>query len=173
VLGLIERPFSDRFGLGLFDLRPCYLDGRSQIKVHTDERTQVHSAQSSLAVTHPGTNRAGLDVAQLQWPSHRASVGRHCGPLSVRGKDVILQQYKSLVRPHLEWSIQARKPHYQKDITLIEGVQRRATKLISGTNKNSYEETSKCEFTLETRRIWGNLIEVFEIFKGFGNLDSL
>jgi hypothetical protein len=38
---------------GLFDLRPCqrdngYLDGRSQIKVHTDERTQVHSAQSSL-----------------------------------------------------------------------------------------------------------------------------
>ena len=33
-----------------FDLRPCqhdngYLDGRSQIKVHTDERTQVHSAQ--------------------------------------------------------------------------------------------------------------------------------
>jgi hypothetical protein len=47
----------------LFDLRPCqhdngYLDGRSQIKVHTDERTQVHSAQTSLVVTHPGTNRA-------------------------------------------------------------------------------------------------------------------
>jgi len=33
----------------LIDLRPCqhdngYMDGRSQIKVHTDERTQVHSA---------------------------------------------------------------------------------------------------------------------------------
>ena len=47
----------------MIDLRPCqhdngYMDGRSQIKVHTDERTQVHSAQSSLAVTHPGTNRA-------------------------------------------------------------------------------------------------------------------
>jgi len=34
------------------------MDGRSQIKVHTDERTQVHSAQSSLAVTHPSTNQA-------------------------------------------------------------------------------------------------------------------
>jgi len=34
------------------------MDGRSQIKVHTDERTHVHSAQSSLAVTHPSTNRA-------------------------------------------------------------------------------------------------------------------
>jgi len=34
------------------------MDGRSQIKVHTDERTQVHSARSSFAVTHPSTNRA-------------------------------------------------------------------------------------------------------------------
>jgi hypothetical protein len=32
-------------------------DGRSQFQVHTDERTQVHSAQPSLAVTHPSTNR--------------------------------------------------------------------------------------------------------------------
>jgi len=47
--------------LVLFILRPCqhdngYIDGRSQIKVHTDERTQVHSSQPSLAVTHQGTN---------------------------------------------------------------------------------------------------------------------
>jgi len=34
------------------------MDGRSQIKVHADEWTQVHSAQSSLVVTHPSTNRA-------------------------------------------------------------------------------------------------------------------
>ena len=54
---------------------------------------------------------------------------------SVRDKDVILQLYKLLVRPHLEYSIQAWRPHYQKDIDLIEGVQRRATKLISGINK--------------------------------------
>jgi len=33
------------------------MDGRPQIKVHTDERTQVHSAQSSLEVTHPSINR--------------------------------------------------------------------------------------------------------------------
>jgi len=45
-----------------FMLRPCqhddgYIDGRSQNKVHTDELTQVHSAQSSLAVTHPINRR--------------------------------------------------------------------------------------------------------------------
>ena len=42
---------------------------------------------------------------------------------SVRDKDVILQLYKSLVRPHLEYSIQAWRPHFQKDIDLIEQVQ--------------------------------------------------
>jgi len=46
----------------LTDLRPSqhnndYMDGRSQIKVHTDERTQVHAVQSSLVVTHPSTNQ--------------------------------------------------------------------------------------------------------------------
>jgi len=45
-----------------FILRPCqhddgYIDGQSQSKVHTDARTQVDSARSSLAVTHPRTNR--------------------------------------------------------------------------------------------------------------------
>jgi len=34
------------------------MDSRSQIKVHTDEQTQVQSAQSSLVITHPSTNRA-------------------------------------------------------------------------------------------------------------------
>jgi len=34
----------------------AYIDGRSQIKVHTNERIQVHRAQSSLTVTHPSTN---------------------------------------------------------------------------------------------------------------------
>jgi len=34
-----------------------YMDDQSQINIHSDERTQVHSAQSSLAVTHPSINR--------------------------------------------------------------------------------------------------------------------
>jgi len=37
-----------------------YMDGQSQIKVNTDERTQFHSAQSSLAVTY--LILTGLDV---------------------------------------------------------------------------------------------------------------
>jgi len=45
------------------DLSPCqhddgYMDGRSQINVHTDEWTDIDNAQSSVTVTHPSTNRA-------------------------------------------------------------------------------------------------------------------
>ena len=63
---------------------------------------------------------------------------------SVRDKDIILQLYKSLVRPHL-----------QKDIALIEGVQRRVTKLISSLEDKTYEERlySLNLITLETRRV--------------------
>jgi len=48
---------------GLIYFRPCqhdnsYIDGRSQFQVYTDERIhQVHSAQTSLVVTHPSPNR--------------------------------------------------------------------------------------------------------------------
>ena len=59
---------------------------------------------------------------------------------SVRDKDANLQLYKSLVKPHLEYSIHAWRPHFPKDIDLIEGVQRRATKLISDLKDKSYED---------------------------------
>jgi ribonuclease P/MRP protein subunit RPP40 len=54
----------------------------------------------------------------------------------------------------------------QKDIDLIEGIQRRATKLVVGMKGMSYEERLKFldMTTLETRRVRGDLIEV--ILKG-------
>jgi len=52
----VEQTKIERFGLIHFT--SCqhdigYIYGRSQIQVYTDERTQVHSAQSSLVVGHP------------------------------------------------------------------------------------------------------------------------
>ena len=47
-------------------------------------------------------------------------------------KEVIILLYKSLVRPNLEYCCQTWNPNYNKDIDLVEGVQCRATKLITG-----------------------------------------
>jgi len=45
-------------------------------------------------------------------------------------KDGFLLVYKTYVRPHIEYCIQAWSPHLNKDIHCLEAVQRAATKLV-------------------------------------------
>ena len=64
------------------------------------------------------------------------------------------------------------RPYYRKDIDLLEGVQRRSLKTIEGFNQLSYENRLKKVHltTLETRRIRGDLIEVYKIMHGLTDL---
>ena len=57
---------------------------------------------------------------------------------------------------------------------MLEKIQRRATKLITGLRDLTYEERLKeCGLTtLETRRLRGDQIEVFKILNGYENIDS-
>jgi len=63
-----------------------------------------------------------------------------------RSKETIMPLYKSLVRPHLEYCVPIWSPYYRKDIELVEGVQRRATKLIDGVRNSHYKEHIKNKF---------------------------
>jgi len=82
--------------------------------------------------------------------------------------------HKSLVRPHLEYCSQIWNAHYIKDIKLIEGVQRRATKLVQGMEGLHYDDRLKCLnlMRLETRRVMSDLIETFKIVNGKHNINS-
>ena len=93
--------------------------------------------------------------------------------LEFKSKDTVLQLYKSLVRPHLEYCIQCWNPYYRKDIELIEKVQRRATRMIDSLKKYSYHERlQRLQLTtLESRRVRGDLIEVYKIMNGFEDID--
>jgi ribonuclease P/MRP protein subunit RPP40 len=65
------------------------------------------------------------------------------------------------------------RPYLQKDIDLI-GVHRKATKLVVEMKEMSYEERLKFldMTTLETRRVRGDLIEVFKIMKGLEDVNE-
>ena len=52
--------------------------------------------------------------------------------ITYKEKSLIILLYKAIVRPHLEYCIQAWNPHLRKDIDMLEKIQRRATKLIPG-----------------------------------------
>ena len=87
-------------------------------------------------------------------------------------KPLIVPLYKAIVRPHLEYCIQAWRP-YRKDKDKLEKIQQRPTKIIPESRDLSYESRLlQCGLTtLEIRRLRGHQIEVFKIVNGYEDVD--
>ena len=85
----------------------------------------------------------------------------------------MLQLYRALVRSQLEYCVQFWSPHLHKDILALEGVQRRFTRLIPEMRGLDYEERlNRLDlYSLEFRRMRGDLIETYKIMKGMDRVE--
>ena len=84
-----------------------------------------------------------------------------------RGASIWIKLYTTYFRPHIEFAIAAWSPYMAKDISCLEKVQRRVTKLVHATKNLPYEGRCKTlKLTkLSMRRIRGDLIQQFKFFK--------
>lgn len=83
--------------------------------------------------------------------------------------------YTALVRPHLEYGNVVWHPHLKKDIDMLENVQHRATRMVPGLSKLSYEERlKKLDIpTLAYRRARGDAIETYKYTHGMYMIDEM
>ena len=77
--------------------------------------------------------------------------------ITYKGNSLIVPLYKPIVRPHLEYRIQAWSTYLRKDVDMLEKIQKRAGKLIPELRDLRYEERMKESglTTLNTRRSRG------------------
>ncbi len=89
-------------------------------------------------------------------------------------KEVFAPLYSALVRPHLEYAIQANCPYLKKDINHLERTQRAATRWVKGLRGLTYEERLQALKLqpLGKRRLRNDLVQTLKILYNHIDLDA-
>ena len=90
-----------------------------------------------------------------------------------RDKNVYLRLYKQQVRPLLEFATPVWSPWSAIDIDILENVQRRFVRSVSGLSGQTYEDklTELDILSLSDRRLQHDLVQAFKIIHGLDNVD--
>ncbi|KAJ3646959.1 hypothetical protein Zmor_024514 [Zophobas morio] len=113
-----------------------------------------------------------LVTCDLSWSQHIAHVSKKANStlfllrraFQKSSPIVFAKLYKTFVRPLLEFANSVWSPILQKDILLLESVQRRATRIPFGRVRPQYHERLAIMkiLTLSNRRVRGDLITTFQ-----------
>ena len=78
-----------------------------------------------------------------------------------------------ILRPHLEFSSSVWSPWNKTDIDLLENVQKKAVRMVSGLRESTYEDRLKeiGLWTLEKRRLMFDMIQVYKVLNNVGNIE--
>ena len=118
--------------------------------------------------------------SNLYWDEHAGKALKKANPLlglisrcyENNSQNTLIPLYKSMIQPHLEYSVHVWMSYKQKDIESIEIAQRKATRIIDGLQSDPYHEKLKKNglISLEMRRLRADLIEVFKMMRGLEGL---
>ena len=132
------------------------------------------TAEKDLGVWIPENLKSELQCAKSAEKGMRALrlIKRTFSNLDEAGFNIL---YRTYIRPHLEYAVQAWSPHLRKDIITLENIQKRATRLVWKIKHLPYEDRLKRLglMPLETRRIRGDLIETFKILKEYDQVSNV
>ncbi|XP_071506736.1 uncharacterized protein B0403.1-like [Diadema antillarum] len=142
-------------------------DGITRTKIETREE------EKDLGVTFDPTLKFSKHVGRVANKAN-SIVGLIRRTFDYIDEGMFSLLFKSLLRPHLEYGNSVWCPQLKRDISTIEKVQRRATKIIPHLHNLSYaERLEKLKLpTLAYRRLRGDMIQVFKIMNGFADTNS-
>ena len=101
-------------------------------------------------------------------------LGQMARAVTLRDKITWPRLYTTYVRPHLEYAVQSWNPWTQADKEVLEKVQERALRYMSGCEGSTYEERLAAArlTTLEARRERGDMIQVWKYLHHQQDVDS-
>ena len=151
----------------LFNFDKCHVlqfgstNPRNTYTINGHELLHVEEKDLGVLINSSDTPSRQVHAAAMKG---NQVLGQLLRTFTYRDRHTFVRLYQQYVRPHLEYFVQAWSPWLQQDIDLLENVQRRAMRSISGLS-GSYEEKLKelKMYSLKDRRNRGDMIETYKI----------